>query len=59
MSIVPAEVPWWWFLILFACLSLLTALGASYVNLSGFLKKAIPSSGANRMYQERIDKKLD
>ena len=59
MSIVPANVHWWLFLVLLVCLSLVTALGASYINLFEFLKKAMTPCGANGMCQDIMDKKVD
>jgi hypothetical protein len=58
MTIVPANLHWWWFPILLVCLSPLTALGASYINLFEFLKKAMAPCGVNEINQKVMGKKV-
>jgi hypothetical protein len=58
MSIISSSIHWWWFLVLLACLSLVTASGESYINLFGFLKKkATATYSANERNQAIVNKK--
>jgi hypothetical protein len=58
MAIIPASVHWWWFPIAFVCISLLTVVGASYVNLFEFIERAMTSHGNSRIRKEELEKKV-
>jgi hypothetical protein len=55
MTIVPQHISWLWFIAVLALLSLLTALGVSYIHLFGFLNKATIQS---RLFEKFLGKKI-
>jgi hypothetical protein len=58
MSIVPENLHWWWFPIVLICLSIITTVGASYINLFEFLQKAMNPRGTNERSGDLIEEKL-